>query len=214
MFMAVNWHRLRMGPSDMYLTREASFKDTLFIGMHEGEPHPVLQDRVSGCIFSRCNHRGCFPILHVRKIYFKGLFLMFWGSMFRTGCYVKQMKSIQFFNLSTVMYVIAQVNYNTIDNICWLIQTFNYQCYGLQVHFKSILMYNLKAKRDVWSNCPHYIMGYIINLGSMFFRFHWFWIWHVSIIHCAKFEVNTCSICDVVTIPITAFSSLFKMQCC
>ena len=94
---------------------------------------------------------------------------MFLVSMLRTGCYAKQMKSIQFFNPSSVIYIIAQVISSTIANICWLIQTFKNQCCGFQVHFKSILVYDLKTKRDFWSKCPHYIMGYKINLGSMFF---------------------------------------------
>ena len=104
------------------------------------------------------------------KYTLRGYFcLVFLVSMLRTGCYVKQMKSIQFFNPSSVIYPRAQVNSSTIVNICWLIQTFKYQCVGFQEHFKSILMYNLKTKRDFWSKSPHYIMGYIINLGSMFF---------------------------------------------
>ena len=40
MSMAVTWHWLRVGPSDIHLTRKASFKDTLFIGMHQGESPP------------------------------------------------------------------------------------------------------------------------------------------------------------------------------
>ena len=60
---------------------------------------------------------------------------------------------------------------STIANICWLIQTFKYQCCGFQVHFKSILAYNLKTKSDFWSKCPHHIMGYMIDLGSMFSLF-------------------------------------------
>ena len=111
----------------------------------------------------------CFPILYVRKIYFEGLFLMFLVSMLRTGCYVKQIKSIQFFNPSSVIHMRAQVNFSTIANISWLIQTFKHQCCGIQVHFKSILVYNLKTKGDFWSKCSHYIMCYIVNLGSMFF---------------------------------------------
>ena len=95
--------------------------------------------------------------------------MMFLVSMLRTGCYVKQMKSIKFFNPSSVIQMRAQVNSNTIANICWLMQTFKYQCCGFQVHFKSILVYNLKTKRDFWSTCPHYIMGYIIHLGSLSF---------------------------------------------
>ena len=52
-----------------------------------------------------------------------------------------------------------------------LIQTFKYQCCGIQVHFKTVLVYNLQIKSDFWSKCPHYIMGYIINLGSILFLF-------------------------------------------
>ena len=96
---------------------------------------------------------------------------MFLVSMLRTGCYVKQMRSIQLFDPSSVIQMRAQVNFNTIANICWLKQTFKYQCCGFQVHFKSILVYNFKTKRDFWSTCPHYIMGYMINLGSLFFLF-------------------------------------------
>ena len=96
---------------------------------------------------------------------------MFLVYMLRTGCYVKQMKSIKKFNPSSVIYIIAQVNSSTIANICCLIQTFKYQCCGFQMYFKSILVYNLKTKREFWSNCPHYVMGYIRNLGPMFFLF-------------------------------------------
>ena len=97
--------------------------------------------------------------------------MMFLVSMLRTGCYLKQMKSIQFFNPPSVVQMRARVNSDTIANICWLIQTFKYQCCGFEVHFKLILVYNLKTKGDFWPICPHDIMGYIINLGSLFFRF-------------------------------------------
>ena len=70
----------------------------------------MLHDRVSDCTFTRSKQ--------VRKIYFEGLFLMFLVSMLRTGFYVKQMKSKQFFNPSSVMYIIAQVNSSTIAYIC------------------------------------------------------------------------------------------------
>ena len=36
----------------------------------------MLQDRVSDCTFTRCKHPDCVPILHIRTIYFEGLFLM------------------------------------------------------------------------------------------------------------------------------------------
>ena len=71
------------------------------------------------------------------KYTFGGYLWCFLLSMLRAGCYVQQMKSIQFFNPTSVIYIIAQVNCSTIANI--------------------------------WSKYPHYIMGYIINLGSMFF---------------------------------------------
>ena len=70
--------------------------------------------------------------------------------MLRTGYYVKQMKSIRFFNPSSVLYMRAQVNSSNIANICWLIHTFKYQfCgFGFQVHFESNMVYNLKTKSD------------------------------------------------------------------
>ena len=91
--------------------------------------------------------------------------------MLRTGCYVKQMKSIQFFNPSSVIYMRAQVNSNTIANICWLIQTFKFQCCGFQMNLKSILVCNLKTKSDFWSKYPHYIMGNMIHWSSTVFIF-------------------------------------------
>ena len=91
--------------------------------------------------------------------------------MLRTGCYVRQMKSIKNVNPSSFIYMRAQVTSSMIANICLLIETFKYQCCRFQVHLKSILVYNLKTKSDFRSECPHYIMGYIINLGSIFFIF-------------------------------------------
>ena len=52
-----------------------------------------------------------------------------------------------------------------------LVLLFKYQCCGFQVHLKLIVVYNFKTKSDCRSKCPHYIIGYIINLGSMFFQF-------------------------------------------
>ena len=73
-------------------------------------------------------------------------FWCFWCPCYALFCYVKQMKPIQFFNPLSVIYMGAHVNSSIIANICWLIQTFKYQCWGFQVHFKSILVYNLKTK--------------------------------------------------------------------
>ena len=50
-------------------------------------------------------HPNCFPILHVRKVYFEALFHMFLVSMLRIGCYVKQMKWIKFINPSSVIHM-------------------------------------------------------------------------------------------------------------
>ena len=137
--------------------------------------------------------------------------------MLRTGCYDKQMKSIQFFNPSLIIHMRAKVNSSTIANICLLIQTFKYQYFGFQVLFKSILAYNLKTKSDFWSKCPHYIMGYIINLGSMFFLFS-------LVLNLAYIDYSWCKIwsiytamlkyilCDVETIPINTCSPLFNKQ--
>ena len=83
----------------------------------------------------------------------------------------QQMKSIRFFNPSSVIYMRTQVDCSTTANICALIQTFKYQYWGFQVYFKSIFVYNWKTKSGFWSKCPHYIMGYITNRDSIFFIF-------------------------------------------
>ena len=119
-----------------------------------------------------------------------GFFLMVLVSMLRTGFYVKEMKSIQFFNPSWVIHMRAQVNSSTIANICRLIQTFKYQYCGFKVHFKLILVYNLKTKSNFWSKYPHYIMGCMINLGSMFFLF-------LLVLNLAYIEYPLCHIWSV-----------------
>ena len=58
-------------------------------------------------------------LFYVRKIYLKGLFWCFVMSMLRTGYYIKQIKSIRFFNPSSAIYMRAQVNSSTNANICW-----------------------------------------------------------------------------------------------
>ena len=106
------------------------------------------------------------------KYILRGYFWCNLVSMLCTGCYVKEMKSIQLFNPSLVIYMRAQENSSTIGNICWLIQTFKYQCCGFPEHFKLIWLYNLKTNGSFFlSKWSHYIMGYIINLGPMFFLF-------------------------------------------
>ena len=116
--------------------------------------------------------------------------MMFLVSMLRTGCYGKRIKSIRFFNPLSVIQMRAHVNSNTIANIFWLIQIFKYQCWGFQVHFKSILVYNLKTKRDFWSTCPHYIMAYIINVGRLCFLFS-------LVLNLAYIDYSLCQIWNV-----------------
>ena len=78
MSTAVTWHRLRVGHLDMYLTRKTSFKDTLFIGMHQGKPPSCAPGSCFELHFLKGRHPNFFPTLHVRKVYFEALFLMFW----------------------------------------------------------------------------------------------------------------------------------------
>ena len=66
------------GALDMYLTRKALFKDTLFIGMHQGEPLPCAPRSCFELYFHYMKAPRLFPILHIRTIYFEWLFLMFW----------------------------------------------------------------------------------------------------------------------------------------
>ena len=176
----------------------------------------MLHDRVLDCTFARCKHPDRFSIIHVRKVYFEALFLMF-------SLHVAHWLLCQTDEINTIfqpsigyIYMGALVNSSTIANIYWLIQIFKYQSFGFQVHFKWIFIYNLKTKSFFFlSKCPNYIMGCITDLGSIFFLFSLFWIWHILIISCAKFEAYACSICDVMTIPINACSSLFnRLKCC
>ena len=147
----------------------------------------MLHDHVSDCTLSLDVSTQTVFLYYVRKICLEGLFLMFVVSMLRIGYYVKQMKSIRFFNPSSVIHMRAQVNSSTIANICWLIQTFKYQFCGFQLHFDSNMVYNLKTKSDFWSKCP---MDYIINLGSMFFLVSLVW-------HLAYIDYSLCQIWSV-----------------
>ena len=107
-------------------------------------PRPVLQDRVSACNFTRCKHPDCFPILLVRKVYkctWTGYFWCFFMSILRNGCYAKQTKSKHFFNPAPITFMGAQVKSSAIANTCWWIQTFKWQCFGFQGHFKPIWVY-------------------------------------------------------------------------
>ena len=79
-----------------------------------------------------------------------GLFLMFFVGHVTHWLLCQTDEIIHFFNPSSVIYMMAQVNSSTIANICWLMQTFKYQCCGFQVHFISILclMWRPKAIFD------------------------------------------------------------------
>ena len=117
---------------------------------------------------------------------------MFWSAHVTHWLFCQTDEINTVFNPSSVIYMRAQVNYNTIANIFWLIQTCKYQCCGFQVHFESSLVYNLKTKSDIWSKCPHYIMNYIINLGSLFFLVSL--VWNLTYI-----DYSSCQIWSVYT---------------
>ena len=131
----------------------------------------MLQDRVSDCTFTRCKHQTVFLYYMSVKYTLRGYLWYFWCLCYALVVMSNRWNQYNFSTPSSVIQMRAQVNSNTIVNICWLIQTFKYQCCGFHVHFKSILVYNLKTKRDFWSTCTHYMMGYIINLGSLFLLF-------------------------------------------
>ena len=102
------------------------------------------------------------------KYTLRGYFWCFWCS-----CHALVVMSNRWnqynFSILHQLYMREQVNFSTIANIFRLIQAFKYQCCGFQVHFKSFWVYNFKTKREFCSKCAHYIMGYIMNLGSIFF---------------------------------------------
>ena len=125
-------------------------------------------------------------------------------SMLRTGWYVKQMKSIQYFNPSSVIYMRAQVNFSTIANMCWLIQTFKYQCCGFQVHFESNLVYDLKIKSDFFfkmstlHNGLHnkfglyvFLFSLILNLAYIDYSLCQFWSIYIQFLRCCDHS-NKC----------------------
>ena len=62
------------GPSDMYDIKKRHSRTPWPQVSNDGGFKPVLQHRVSGCIFIRCKVLDVrwFPILHVHEIYFEG----------------------------------------------------------------------------------------------------------------------------------------------
>ena len=174
----------------------------------------MLQDRVSDCTFTRCKHQTIF-LYYMSVEYTEGLFLMLW-----CPCYALVVMSKRWnqYNCSTLHRLYIWGHRWILVNICWLIQTFKYQCCRFQWHYKLILVYNLKTKGDFFfikmstlqngSRNKFGLYVFLIFIGFEFCRYRLF-------IHCAKFEVHTCSIADVVTIPINACSSSFnRLKCC
>ena len=125
-------------------------------------------------------------------------------SMLHIGCYVKQMKSIQFFNPPSVTYIWGHwwILVQLLISIDWYKYS-NTKVLGSKCILNGFSSIIWRPKVFFFlSKCPNYIMGCITDLGSIFFLFSLFWIWHILIISCAKFEAYACSICDVMTIPI------------
>ena len=107
-------------------------------------------------------------------------------SMLRSGCYtcINQMKSIQLFISSSVIYIWGR------RWILVLLLIFVDWYKHSNTNFKSILVYNLKTKSDFWSKCPHYIMNYISNLGSTFFLL-------LLVLNLAYIDYSLCQILSV-----------------
>ena len=105
MFMAVTWHLLRVEPTDSYLTRTASFKDILVIGMQQGKSSACVPGSFRAVFSLGARTQTIFLYYMSVKYTLRGYFLWF-----SCPCYAKQMKSIQFFNPSLVRYMGAQAN--------------------------------------------------------------------------------------------------------
>ena len=119
----------------------------------------------------------------------RGYLWCFWCSC--CGVHVMSNKWNEYnFQPFTVIYMRAHVNSSDIAIICWLIHTFRYQCRGFQVHLKSILVYNMKTKSDFWLKSPRNILGYIMNLGSIFFLF-------ALVLNLAYIDYSLCQIWSV-----------------
>ena len=141
MSMTVTWQVTRGGRRICILPKRHHSRTACSQVCIKESPRPVLQDRVSDCTFTRCKHPNCFPILHVHKHTLRNIFLCFCvHATHWLLCLTDEINTI--FNLSSVIYMRAQVNSSTIANMCWLIQTFKYQCCGSQVHFKTFLVCN------------------------------------------------------------------------
>ena len=177
MSMAATWHRLRVGPSDMYLTRKASFKDTLFIGMQQGKPPSLCSRVVFLAVLSLdVNTQTVFLFYMSIKYTLRGCF------RFLCPCWLlcQQMKSIRFFNPPSVTYMRAQLNSNTPANIYGLIQTFKYQYWGFQVYlgvyFEDPNRYLIKM--FTLHNGLHNKLGlYIFHIFTCFaFGIYWLFI--------------------------------------
>ena len=103
-------------------------------GIIQGHPGHRYATREALGLCSRIVFRAVFSLdvsTHTIFLYnvsvkyaLRGYFLWFFVSMLPTGCYAKQIKSIQFPNLSLVRYMGAQANSKFIANICSLIRTF------------------------------------------------------------------------------------------
>ena len=105
--------------------------------------------------------------------------------------------------ISSVICMRAQVNSSTLANICLLIQTFKYQCCGFQVHFKSILVYNVKTKSDLCQmstlhNGLHNKFGFyfflcslVLNLAYIDYSLRQIWSVNIQCLRCCDHS-NKC----------------------
>ena len=180
-------------------------------------PSHVLQDRVSDCTVTRCKDPGCFPILNVRKIYIS----RFISGVFWCPCYTLVVMSNRW----------NQYKFSTLCRLCISLHRWILVLLLIFVDWYKHSNTNVGGSKCIlnrywciiWS--PNAIVIKMSSLDNGLhnkFGLYVFPIFigfefgiYISIIHCAKFEVYTCSICDVVTIRITACSSSFNtLKCC
>ena len=100
MFMAVTWHGLHMGPSNMDLTRKASFKDT-FVHRYATRKAPSLCSRIvfRTVVSLDVSTQTVFLYYMSNKCNLRGFLWCFLVSTLRTGCYVNGWNQYNFSTL-------------------------------------------------------------------------------------------------------------------
>ena len=131
---------------------------------NKGSPRTVLRGRFSGCTFTRCKHPDSFPISHVRKVYFEGLFFVY-------ALVVMPNRRNQYkFSTQHQLYfwehrwILVQL----LISADWFWHS-NSRVWGSKYILNRLGCKIWRPKAVIDKKCSHYIIGYIRDLGPIFF---------------------------------------------